>query len=57
MWKWAVHSDAWVVHADAWVVYSEHLAIAGKTTVHKVDVPQLRELRRKESAVLEAAAQ
>ena len=34
-----------------------HLAIAGKTTVQKVDVPQLRELLRKEGAVLDAAAQ
>jgi hypothetical protein len=34
-----------------------HLALAGKTTVQKVDVPQLRELLRKEGAVLDAAAQ
>ena len=34
-----------------------HLAIAGRTTVQNVDVQQLRELLRKEGAVLDAAPQ
>ena len=33
-----------------------HLALAGKTTVQKVDAGKLRELLRKEGAVLEAAS-
>lgn len=33
-----------------------HLALAGKTTVQKVDAEKLRELLRKEGAVLDAAS-
>ena len=33
-----------------------HLALAGKTTVQKVDAEKLRELLRKEGAVLDVAS-